>query len=333
MKNSKKIQNDEIDLSKLLIMLWKNKAKIALITIFSFSVAFVFNNSQQPEVKNTYKYSLAIKPSKNMEFIKLEPILNFINVYQKDTNEQIFDKYLRDLMDYEELISILKNNKKIRENLAALPQNDRQQRLFDYAKLFTIVFLEKPEKNDDILLRFVWHDQKEGINIIEQTLKLTLINFQKSFFNEIEQILEMRKNQTINKDKERVEYLLEQNLIAKELNLPDNTVDSVNLSQQNVSFNFNSNDVAYYLRGYKAIGKEISLIQERKYKHFKYYEDQLKLLKGLDMQWIDYNIFLLEKKLLSEPKKTPPINMMLSIIIGLIIGIFYVFLLQKFKFN
>ena len=39
MKNSKKIQNDEIDLSKLLIMLWKNKAKIALITIFSFSVA------------------------------------------------------------------------------------------------------------------------------------------------------------------------------------------------------------------------------------------------------------------------------------------------------
>ena len=328
MKNSKKIQNDEIDLSKLLIMLWKNKAKIALITIFSFSVAFVFNNSQQPEVKNTYKYSLAIKPSKNMEFIKLEPILNFINVYQKDTNEQIFDKYLRDLMDYEELISILKNNKKIRENLAALPQNDRQQRLFDYAKLFTIVFLEKPEKND-ALLRFVWHDQKEGINIIEQTLKLTLINFQKSFFNEIEQILEMKKNSLINNDTKRIEYLIEQNLIAKELNLPDNTVDSVNLSQSSVSFNFNSNDVAYYLRGYKAIGKEISLIKARKYKHFQDYQDQIKLLNNPDVQWVDYNIFFLEKELLSEPQ--PNINLILSIIVGLIIGIFYVVLLQKFK--
>lgn len=329
MQKLKKIKNDEIDLAKLLIILWKNKAKIAAITIFSFLASFAFNSSK-PEIVNNYEYSLAIKPSGNTEFITLEPILGFIGAYRNNTNEQIFYKYLRDLMDYEELIYILKNNKKIIENLAKLPEKDRRQRLFDYAKLFTID-ISKEEK-DDVTLRFIWQDQKDSRDIIEQTLKLTLINFQKSFFNEIEQILEIKKKSLINNDTQRIEYLIEQNLIAKELNLPDNTVDSVNLSQSSVSFNFNSNDVAYYLRGYKAIGKEISLIQARKYKHFQDYKDQLKLLKNTDIQWIDYNIFFLEKKLLSQPKM-PHINLILSIIMGLIIGIFYVFLLQKFKLN
>lgn len=329
MQKLKKIKNDEIDLAKLLIILWKNKAKIAAITIFSFLASFAFNSSK-PEIVNNYEYSLAIKPSGNTEFITLEPILDFIGAYRNNTNEQIFHKYLRDLMDYEELIYILKNNKKIIENLAKLPEKDRRQRLFDYAKLFTID-ISKEEK-DDVTLRFIWQDQKDSRDIIEQTLKLTLINFQKSFFNEIEQILENKKKSLINNDTQRIEYLIEQNLIAKELNLPDNTVDSVNLSQSSVSFNFNSNDVAYYLRGYKAIGKEISLIQARKYKHFQDYKDQLKLLKNTDIQWIDYNIFFLEKKLLSQPKM-PHINLILSIIMGLIIGIFYVFLLQKFKLN
>ena len=63
--------------------------------------------------------------------------------------------------------------------------------------------------------------------------------------------------------------------------------------------------------------------------HFQDYQDQIKLLNNPDVQWVDYNIFFLEKELLSEPQ--PNINLILSIIVGLIIGIFYVVLLQKFK--
>lgn len=329
MKKIYPVEDNEVDLKELFYLVWKGKIKIFVIIIFSVLASYLFNYSQ-PKVTYSYEFTLDIKPSESIEFIKLEPILGFIEIYNSKTNEAIFDKFLKELMDYEELISILKDNKEIQKNISQLSERDRKQRLFDYAKLFSIELPIKEGSNHK--LRFIWKDKKESRDIIERTLKLSLINFQKRFIEELEQILEMRKFETINGDSERVEYLLEQKSIAQELDLPDNTVDSVNLSQSSVSFNFNANDVAYYLRGYKAIGKEISLIESREYNTFKKIKDQLNSFKELNIQWVDFNIFLLDKKLINEGNSIR-INLILSIILGLIIGVFYVFLLNKFKSN
>ena len=322
--------DDEIDLNELINILWKGRIKIALIIIFSVLLSYGFNKNQ-PNTINSYQYSLAIKPSRSVEFIKLEPLLSFLGVYTNDTKDQIFGKFLKEITDYEELITILKGNEEIQKSISKLSMSDRQQILFGYAKIFTI----EPPTSEEVphhLLKFIWHDEKQSRNIIEQILKLTLVNFQNSFFDELEQILDMRKNDAIYADNKRIEYLLEQSLIAKELDLADNTVDSVNLSQSNsnVQFNFTPNDVAYYLRGYKAIGKEISLIRARDYNDFNYYKNQLNSLKNNNIQWIDYNIFLLDSKMFSKPKVLK-INLTLSIMIGLVIGVFYVYFFNKFK--
>jgi LPS O-antigen subunit length determinant protein (WzzB/FepE family) len=322
--------NDEIDLNELTNILWKGRIKIALIIIVSVLLSYGFNKTQ-PNTINSYQYSLGIKPSRSVEFIKLEPILNFLGVYTENTKDRIFDKFLKEIMDYEELITILKGNEEIQKSISQLSKSDRQQKLFGYAKIFTI----EPPTNEEVphhLLKLIWHDEKQSRNIIEQILNLTIVNFQNSFFDELEQILDMRKNDAIYADNKRIEYLLEQSLIAKELDLADNTVDSVNLSQSNsnVQFNFTPNDVAYYLRGYKAIGKEISLIKARDYNDFDYYKNQLNSLKNNNFQWIDYNIFLLNSKLFSKPKVLK-INLALSIMIGLVIGVFYVYFFNKFK--
>ena len=62
--------DDEIDLNELINMLWKGRIKIALIIIVSVLLSYGFNKSQ-PNTNNSYEYSLAIKPSRSVEFIKL----------------------------------------------------------------------------------------------------------------------------------------------------------------------------------------------------------------------------------------------------------------------
>jgi len=74
------------------------------------------------------------------------------------------------------------------------------------------------------------------------------------------------KNQT-EIDKKRIQFLLEQSAIAKELVIETNRLDANALSQSSqntISLSVSStNDVPFYLRGYKAIDKEISLIESR----------------------------------------------------------------------
>ena len=64
---------------------------------------------------------------------------------------------------------------------------------------------------------------------------------------------------SLNNDKQRLNYLKEQSTIARELNIIDNQIDNVNLTQSSVSLSINTADIAYYLRGYKAIDKEIDI--------------------------------------------------------------------------
>ena len=108
-------------------------------------------------------------------------------------------------------------------------------------------------------------------NILENTINLTKNNLEKTIFNNLELKLEIKKNFILDKDFERLNYLSEQSMIAKELDISDNQVDNFNLSQSNVLFNISTTDVAYYLRGYKAIDKEIELSESRDNFNYKFF--------------------------------------------------------------
>ena len=90
-----------------------------------------------------------------------------------------------------------------------------------------------------------------------------------------------------------MDYLKEQSAIAKELNIIDNQIDNVNLTQSSVSLNINTADIAYYLRGYKAIDKEIDLIENRDYKRFKFIEEELNFFKAQNIKFADYYVYLM----------------------------------------
>ena len=321
-KNTDTYYENEIDLINLLKIIWDDKIKILIFAIISFLIGFGYSY----QIPKNYLNSLVIKKSDNNEFTKLVYIEKFLktkNILITQTeqkNQSILNRFVNELMDYEELSINLENIKKVRKNIVKLPIENQEKKLFQYAKSLEIVKLAK-EDETNYIINFKWENIDEAKEILKNTINLTLKNLEKSIYEELEQSIEFEKKIIKNRDETRLKYLLEQSSIAKELNILNNQIDNVNLSQSNVSLSINTSDIAYYLRGFKAIDKEIELIKNRDYQNFKFIEQEIAYLKEKkDTRWVDYNIYSLEIKSLKNTKQI----IIISILLGLIVGIIFV---------
>jgi len=328
MKKNSPLYDDEIDLSALFKIIWDGKKKILLITIISFFVGFVYNSL----IPVNYTISLTIKPSKPIEFLKLENINKLIKSNQSNqsnqsiqSNQLYLDKFINELDDYEEFLLNIQNTKIIQEHFSKINIEDQEKKLFKYAKSLEIVSPKKNEKNYIVNLK--WNNSEEAQKILKDTLNLTSKNLKKRIDLELDQRLEFEKILILNADRIRLDYLKEQSAIAKELNITDNQIDNVNLSQSSVSLNINTADIAYYLRGYKAIDKEIELIENRDYQNLKFLEQEVNSFKAQNIKFADYNVYLKDVKLLKDTK----LILVISILLGLIVGIFYVYISNAFQ--
>ena len=155
---------------------------------------------------------------------------------------------------------------------------------------------------------------------MQDILNLTSKNLKRSIDLELLQLLEFEKRLLLSKNLNRLDYLKEQSAIARELKIIDNQIDSVNLSQAAVSLNISTADIVYYLRGYKAIDKEIELIQNRESQNLKFIEQEIKDFKDTEIEFVKYNIYSMKSNSLKNTKSI----LTTSILLGLIVGIFYV---------
>jgi LPS O-antigen subunit length determinant protein (WzzB/FepE family) len=320
MKKKYSNYHNEIDFVKIIQSIFNEKKKVFLITTIAIFLG-IFNYYITP---NSFTSSMDIKPNKNSDFFKLESLFEILKTEETrgiekiKINNIILNGFLEELMDYEELVTILSNNKNVKAEILELTENDKKQILFDYSKNMT---LEEPEKSSEFhSLSFIWNDNQEAKNILDQTLRLVSNNFRNEIFNELKILLDIKKNFVISEDLSKIDYLLEQSLIAKELNIYNNLIDNNILPQSNISFNNNTNEIAYYLRGSKAIDKEISLIKKREYKEFDIIENQIKNLEKTDIKWVDYNIYLM----VSHNHKNFLKSLIASLLIGLLVGSGYV---------
>lgn len=323
MKKKSFLNNDEIDFIHLLKILWHGKAKIVLIITISFLIGYGYNYN----LPNSYLSSIVISPTENSKLARYKSVYEImhlkseekvnIKTLNQNLNLKFLEAFVKELKDYEEFVLVLKDNKKIKESFSNLSTDEQEKAIFKYANLLQTV---KQNKTHNWILNFQWDNVVEAQNILNKTLKLTLNNLEKSIYDELDQILEMKKKIELNKKKKTLEFLVEQSLIAKELDISDNQIDNINLSTSNVLFNINTTDVAYYLRGYKAIDKEIELIKSRKNYNYNFYEKEIATLKKVKIDWVNFNIYLTQEKSLKNIR----LNLIISICLGLLFGVFYV---------
>lgn len=148
----------------------------------------------------------------------------------------------------------------------------------------------------------------------------------------------------------RLTYLAEQSEIAKKLGIASNTIEVQKFGAQSTIFSNITTDNSFYLRGYEAIDKEIELIKNRKYKDAfidgllelkqkKRDIEQDKSLNRLELAYnnssLGNNIDFIAARMSIEATeiKYKDYNKMyaIAVIIGLIVGVFYVLISGAIK--
>lgn len=148
----------------------------------------------------------------------------------------------------------------------------------------------------------------------------------------------------------RLNYLAEQSEIAKKLGIASNTIEVQKFGTQSTIFSNITRDNSFYLRGYEAIDKEIELIKNRKYKDAfidgllelkqkKRDIEQDESLNRLELAYnnspIGNNIDFIAARMSIEATEVEykDYNKMyaIAVIIGLIVGVFYVLISGAIK--
>jgi len=282
--------DDEIDLFEFFETLWDGKWKIILTTFVAAIIGVVFSVVKP----NSFEVSTPIQSGKQSVFLQFTSLNDLLKdqgfLYQLETNpngyifnsDSVFKMFIAELNDYEEMVDAVSTSEFVQKSIKDLDNDDKQRALIDFAKSFEF---KAPSKNEENwTLSFEWHDDIEGAKLFNDAIRQTLSNTKNiSIYNvnELAEAIDIRntrnlehlrnklsiieKNQ-IYRDKRRIQYLAEQSAIAKELGIETNRLDANALSQSSqnaISLGVNSNDVPFYPRGYKAIDKEIALIESR----------------------------------------------------------------------
>ena len=282
--------DDEIDLFEFFETLWDGKWKIILTTFVAAIIGVVFSVVKP----NSFEVSTPIQSGKQSVFLQFTSLNDLLKdegfLYQLEINpngyifdsDSVFKMFIAEFNDYEEMVDAVSTSEFVQKSIKDLDDDDKQRALIDFAKSFE---LKAPSKNEENwTLSFDWHDDIEGAKLFNDAIRQTLSNTKNisvSNVNELAKAIDIRntrnleqlrnklsliKKNQIDRNKKRIQYLREQSAIAKELGIETNRLDANALSQSSqnaISLSVNSNDVPFYLRGYKAIDKEIELILNR----------------------------------------------------------------------
>lgn len=375
-----KLSNDEIDLFSILEIIWNDKWKIFCATFFCMMICLTYILFTPGSYKAT---TIVQKSNQNLYYkykylndileLRNDNPLNENQIFKID-NDRIVQMLINEFRDYNEMIATLSKNEYVKNKIKSLNDEKKSKLLVKLAKQFSII----PEnKAEPLKISFRWHNIREGSLLFNNALNLTLVNVKNTILKQIENIAisidfsNNREKETLNtnlkalrdmekiKNSARIKYLTEQYNIAKELKIKDNQVNNftnMNMSQitgydSAPKIQTGSLDYPYYLRGFKAINKEIELIKKRSKGNDDmmmqgYLNIKQKLIiidgdkrskelmhakeiinKEKVTEWINFNFESAEINNL----KNPYIYISFSIIIGLVLGIVYVLINYSFR--
>ena len=270
----------ETDLFEVFVTIWNGKWKI-IITTFVAAVIGVSFSVVKP---NSFKISVPIQSNQSISinYTSLNELLMDEGLSYEVNRDSIFEIFVSEFNDYEEIIDALSTSEFVQKSIKDLDDDDKQKALIGFAKSFVLNAPSTEKVNNT--MSFVWHDDLEGVRLLNDAIRQTLLKTKSILIDHINNLAEhidfrnareleklrnelsLIKQNQINIEKQRIQYLLEQSAIAKELDIETSGIDVNALSQSSQNSIFlgsNSFDIPFYMRGFKAIDKEIALIQSR----------------------------------------------------------------------
>ena len=323
----KKTESDEIDLIEVIINIFNNKLKITAITVIfiTLSIALYFINKPSIKAKteilpitifenNLYaQYNSLTMPQgeKDDKKIKTE------NRFDKINRNYLLSLFLEELRTKDIIIEAIKkyqliDQKKFDSEDEYLKAVEKKALKLDLLRPINVDGSERGETRLNWTIEFEVDDQgqwEETLSFIESKINNYIKNYLKLNFNTtldnlklLDQFKLEDLNLKINNVKKdynietsnRLAFLKEQGLIARKLNIENNTLEVENFSTPSGVISNLQSAKPYYMRGYAMIEKEIELIESRNNK-----DAFTKNLLDLEKQ----KRALLEDKLLDRTEK------------------------------
>lgn len=274
-------RDDEIDLFELFIKLWEGKWTIILAMIGA-TILGMFYLLILPSSYSGKTFVRAAQPSAFTHYTFLSEVLKTNNFIYKIDDKFVFDAFISEFNDLEEVIQTLRGDESVVQELSEIEESEREGFIISRAKQFKIIPSQKGET--EMELRFTWDDEDAGKQIFETSLQLVLTNVKATLAKDIVQYAQGAQskltikieNATLKKDiikegirlsdKERLLFLTEQATIARELGMETNfhkENEQPTVSGGRVSLSVQSSSLPFYFHGYKAIEKEMELLQAR----------------------------------------------------------------------
>ena len=324
----KKIENDEIDLIEVIANIWNNKFKIAAITtifmVLPVAYYFTFKPSLTAKTEilpitifenNLYSQynSLTTPQGADDKKIITQNRLDVIN------RGYLLNLFLEELQTKDIIIEAIKkyqliDQKKFDSEDEYLKAVEKKALKLDLLRPINVDGSEKGETRLNWTIEFEVDDEdqwEEALSFIESEINNNIKNYLKLNFNTTLDNLKLldqfkledlnlkinnAKKDYDNETSNRLAFLKEQSLIARKLNIENNTLEVENFSTPSGVISNLQSAKPYYMRGYAMIEKEIELIESRNNKDKDAFTKNL-----LDLE--KQKRALLEDKLLDRTEK------------------------------
>ena len=323
----KRIESDEIDLVEVIINIWYNKLKITAITVIFIALSIALYLIVKPPLTAKTKV-LPISIFKNNLYASFNSITkpqgesddkNILdrNRFDEINRDFLLNLFIEDLQTKEIIVETIKkyqllDQKKFDNEDEYLEAVEKKALKLDLLRPINVDGSQRGETRLNWIIKFEVDDEnkwEEALSFIENEINKNIKNYLKLNFDttldnlkllnqfKLEDLNLKIKNVKKDYDTEtsnRLAFLKEQTLIARKLNIENNTLEVENFSTPSGVISSLQSAKPYYMRGYAMIEKEIELIETRTNK-----DAFTKNLLALEKQ----KRALLEDKLLDRSEK------------------------------
>ena len=377
--------DDDFDLLELFEVIWDGKRKI-VASIFVSVLFGIALYSILPKSYYAITTITSAKPNVFLPYTFLNELLKRNGFPLSIDSENIFSTFVIEFNDYEEIYDVLIKNEYVKQSIEGLDEAEKRRELMKFKELFKLnppskknidwsLSIQWHDEEEGVRLLSAALEQiliniKKNIEIA-LTIYVSVIENRNSIESKnLRNALVFFKQNAKQRIQKRIQYLKEQSAIATELGIETYKFDSIPNSvtykfdenllpqsdqdefslfksdQDGFSLDVESDNVPFYLLGYKAINNEIALIENRSPEELFIMSDgflelkekilsvesdlsssQLKeasqmILGDKTNDWVDFNLRLIE----GEEKLKLRLYIILSIGLGGIIGVINVFM-------
>ena len=350
---------DDLNVYGMYLEVLNNKSTILLITFIITAFGF-WKASQIPEqgaiVIRPAESTLFSK------YQNINATMVASGFEQRFGTETIFEMVQDEFKNKKVLVEILKNRTYVKKATFGMNELNQRLAYFEYAKLFNlerIGIITETQDMSQIIISYTWPDGYDAIAIIQETIQAVIKKVQQNLIEELLVGAEVKElsNQRLLRELEiklenlaisaeialdaRKIFLIEQAAIAREMKLDNpNTSGDIHFVHDGSLLKLPSLN-REYLRGYISIEKEINLLSDRSSRtqllltpEYLAIQDTINATKNDTIakelrdlvniikndtnisKWISYNM-------LDTPHSKRPVIIILSLFLGLLVGISY----------